>query len=99
MALRSLAGSWTRTSRKRNILSQLISAEPRLELLVHPNINIVCFRFRADGQSEEERKALNIEIMLRLQEQGIAALSDTMVHASIACARRSTIIGRNPPIS
>jgi aromatic-L-amino-acid decarboxylase len=44
-----------------------------------PNINIVCFRYRPQGMSVNNLKALNIEIMLRLQEQGIAALSDTTV--------------------
>jgi glutamate/tyrosine decarboxylase-like PLP-dependent enzyme len=33
-----------------------------------------------DGASEEKLKAFNTEIMLRLQEDGIAALSDTTVH-------------------
>ena len=43
-------------------------------------INIVCFRYRVDGLARPALKALNIEIMLRLQEQGTAALSDTTVY-------------------
>ena len=61
-------------------LSTMIEKEPRLELAVPTNINIVCFRYRADGLAPEALKLLNAEIMLRLQEQGIAALSDTTVH-------------------
>ena len=61
-------------------LSTMIEKEPRLELAVPTNINIVCFRYRADGLAPEALKLLNIEIMLRLQEEGIAALSDTTVH-------------------
>ena len=61
-------------------LSTMIEKEPRLELAVPTNINIVCFRYRADGLAPEALKLLNIEIMLRLQDEGIAALSDTTVH-------------------
>ncbi|MFB9980376.1 pyridoxal phosphate-dependent decarboxylase family protein [Mesorhizobium kowhaii] len=57
----------------------LIEAEPELELAASPTINIVCFRYQP-GLAGEALKALNTEIMLRLQEEGIAALSDTTVH-------------------
>ncbi|MES0073233.1 aspartate aminotransferase family protein [Mesorhizobium sp. M0058] len=60
-------------------LSGLIAAEPALELTAPTSINIVCFRYRADGLDGERAKALNTEIMLRLQEEGIAAISDTTV--------------------
>lgn len=62
-------------------LTRLIEAEPALELTAPTAINIVCFRHRLDGASEERLKAFNTEIMLRLQEEGIAALSDTTVRS------------------
>ncbi len=61
-------------------LTGLIEAEPRLELMAPTSINIVCYRFRPAGGGEAESKALNTEIMLRLQEEGTAAISDTTVH-------------------
>lgn len=61
-------------------LSGLIAAEPALELTAPTSINIVCLRYRADGLDGERAKALNTEIMLRLQEDGTAAISDTTVH-------------------
>ncbi|RWG59839.1 MAG: aspartate aminotransferase family protein [Mesorhizobium sp.] len=61
-------------------LTELIRVEPALELTAPTTINIVCFRHRLDGASEEQLKAFNTEIMLRLQEEGIAAVSDTTVH-------------------
>ncbi|MFU0507233.1 pyridoxal phosphate-dependent decarboxylase family protein [Pseudaminobacter sp. NGMCC 1.201702] len=61
-------------------LSGLIEAYPELELVAPTSINIVCYRYRAEGLEDETLKALNVEIMLRLQEEGIAALSDTTVH-------------------
>jgi glutamate/tyrosine decarboxylase-like PLP-dependent enzyme len=61
-------------------LSSLIEAEPLLELAAPASLNIVCFRYRPQDVTGEALKALNTEIMLRLQEEGIAALSDTTVH-------------------
>lgn len=59
-------------------LSGLIAREPRLELMTPPTINILCFRYRpACSLGEDALKTLNTEIMLRLQEDGIATLSDT----------------------
>ncbi|RUV52837.1 aminotransferase class V-fold PLP-dependent enzyme [Mesorhizobium sp. M7A.F.Ca.MR.228.00.0.0] len=60
-------------------LAGLIEAAPQLQLAASPTVNIVCFRYQP-GLTGEALKALNTEIMLRLQEQGIAALSDTTVH-------------------
>ena len=61
-------------------LSRLVEEEPLFELVAPTSINIVCFRFRPRGLEKVALKALNVEIMLRLQEEGIAALSDTTVH-------------------
>ncbi|MDG4887037.1 aspartate aminotransferase family protein [Mesorhizobium sp. WSM4887] len=61
-------------------LTELIRVEAALELTAPTTINIVCFRHRLDGASEEQLKSFNTEIMLRLQEEGIAAVSDTTVH-------------------
>ncbi len=63
-------------------LSALVDAEPHLERIAPTCINIVCFRFRAEGFNGDALKDLNTEIMLRLQEDGIAALSDTTVQGS-----------------
>lgn len=60
-------------------LGALIEAEPQLELIVPVSINIVCFRYRREGVAGAALRALNTAIMLRLQVDGIAALSDTMV--------------------
>jgi glutamate/tyrosine decarboxylase-like PLP-dependent enzyme len=61
-------------------LGSLIEAEPLFELVAPVSINIVCFRYRPAGVTGDALKALNTEIMLTLQEEGIAALSDTTVH-------------------
>jgi aromatic-L-amino-acid decarboxylase len=61
-------------------LTGLIGQEPLFELIAPTSINIVCFRYSPKGMDDSARKSLNVEIMLRLQEEGIAALSDTTVH-------------------
>ncbi|MFZ0767223.1 MAG: pyridoxal-dependent decarboxylase [Bradyrhizobium sp.] len=61
-------------------LDELIASEPLLEIVARTTINIVCFRYRAPGLDEEAVKSLNAEIMMRLQEDGTAAISDTTVH-------------------
>ncbi len=60
-------------------LTRLIEAEPTLELAAPTVINIVCFRYRRPDLPAERLKPVNVEIMLRLQEQGIAVLSDTTI--------------------
>ena len=61
-------------------LTGLVNAEPRLELMAPTSINIVCFRHVLPGADESRMKSINTEIMLRLQEQGIAAPSDTTIN-------------------
>lgn len=61
-------------------LSHLIQAHPELELIAPTNINIVCFRYSPSALRGQCQKALNTEIMLRMQEEGTAAVSDTTVH-------------------
>jgi len=58
-------------------LAELIAAEPRLELLAPVNLNVVCFRYVEPGLPEPALEALNLEILLRLQEDGVAIPSST----------------------
>ncbi|MGE0799366.1 MAG: aspartate aminotransferase family protein [Lautropia sp.] len=60
-------------------LADLVRANASLELVTEPELNIVCFRHAPVGQTEDALKALNTEIMIRLQENGLAALSDTTI--------------------
>jgi aromatic-L-amino-acid/L-tryptophan decarboxylase len=60
-------------------LTTLVEAEPSLELMAPTVINIVCFRYKIDGADEAKHKAINTEIMLRLQEEGTAVMTDTTI--------------------
>ncbi|MFN8465910.1 MAG: pyridoxal-dependent decarboxylase [Caldilineaceae bacterium] len=61
-------------------LAGLIAAEPRLELLAPVVLDIVCFRHRFDGLDTAALNAANKEILLRVQERGIAAPSSTVLN-------------------
>jgi glutamate/tyrosine decarboxylase-like PLP-dependent enzyme len=58
-------------------LTALVEESSKLELLTPTTINIVCFRFDPGGMDEAALRAVNQEIMLRMQESGVAAVSDT----------------------
>lgn len=58
-------------------LSVLVNADPTLELMAPTATSVVCFRFNPGGMSEDSLRTLNIELMLRLQESGLAVLSET----------------------
>jgi len=60
-------------------LESRILAEPRLELLAPVGLNIVCFRYRA-----EDADRVNGEIVVNLQESGIAAPSTTVLDGKLA---------------
>jgi aromatic-L-amino-acid/L-tryptophan decarboxylase len=62
-----------------------ILAEPRLELLAPVQLNIVCFRYRADdanvvGKANE----INDAVVADIQESGIAAPSTTVLNGQLA---------------
>lgn len=74
-------------------LQQRIEAEPALELLAPASLNIVCFRVRAEPGRVDE---INRQVMVAIQESGIAAPSSTKIdgHFAIRAAifnHRSTV--------
>lgn len=70
--------------RQAQYLAELIRKEPELELLAEPSLNIVCFRYRAPGLSDVELDNLNEQLVLLLQERGIAAPSTTRLRKHLA---------------
>jgi glutamate/tyrosine decarboxylase-like PLP-dependent enzyme len=60
-------------------LTGLIARQSVLELMAPTVTDVVCFRFNPGEKEEGALRDLNIEIMLRMQETGIAAVSDTTV--------------------
>jgi aromatic-L-amino-acid/L-tryptophan decarboxylase len=58
-------------------LAARIEATPGLTLMAPVSINIVCFRHDPGDMDEAALRAHNTEIMLRIQESGIAVITDT----------------------
>lgn len=77
-------------------LSARIVDTPDLTLCHPTATNIVCFRYDPGGLSEAELKRLNTEIMVRMQETGIAAVSDTTVK-DLHCLRAAINNHRTTP--
>ena len=65
-------------------LASLIERSRDLELLAPAPLNIVCFRFVKQGLDEERLTELNKEILLRLQEGGIAVPTYTTIKGKFA---------------
>jgi len=65
-------------------LVERIRAEPRLELLAPARLNVVCFRYRAPGLDPAALDALNRDLLVRLQESGIAVPSQTVLEGRFA---------------
>src|SRR6204780_4014921 len=69
----------TRTCALAGYLEARILAEPRLELLAPVQLNIVCFRYRA-----ADPNGVNGDIVIDIQESGIAAPSTTVLEGRLA---------------
>src|SRR6202165_5653168 len=65
-------------------LAARIGETPRLALLTPASLNIVCFRYDPGGLDKEALNELNKEILMQLQEQGIAAPSYTFLKGHYA---------------
>lgn len=65
-------------------LARQVDEDPALERLAPVETSICCFRYVVDGMNETELDALNQEIVIRLQEGGLAAPSTTRIRGKLA---------------
>jgi len=75
----AIGASIARTCELAAWLARRIAESPELELLAPVELNIVCFRFRA-----EESHRVNAQIAVELQKSGVAAPSTTMFGGKLA---------------
>jgi glutamate/tyrosine decarboxylase-like PLP-dependent enzyme len=61
-------------------LGELVAAEPELELVAPVTLNVVCFRYIRPGLEDTTLDTINQEILIELQESGVAVLSSTTVY-------------------
>ena len=67
-------------------LAQAIQRESKLELMAPVRLSAVCFRFRGDGSSEEERNRFNLELLKRVVKRGKIYLSNASLRGAF-CLR------------
>lgn len=65
-------------------LAARIEANDLLELLTPVSMNVVCFRYAADGMTPDQLNALNQAILIQLQMRGIAVPSQTILDGRFA---------------
>jgi glutamate/tyrosine decarboxylase-like PLP-dependent enzyme len=65
-------------------LAELVDQTPQLQRLAPVPLNIVCFRYRADGLDDEALNRLNQEILIQMHESGVAAPSYTTLNGRYA---------------
>ncbi len=66
------------------LLGDLVDKHPNLEKLAPVSLNIVCFRYRIPALSGAELDSLNEELILLLQESGVAVPSKTRINNQVA---------------
>lgn len=69
-------------------LAARVDAEPELERLAPVALNIVCFRYVTPDWSEAQLNTLNEELVIRLQERGMALATSTALYGK-TCLRPS----------
>lgn len=65
-------------------LARLVRDSEELEQLAPAGLNILCFRYRLAGATDEELNALNLELLMQLQESGVAVPSGTRLAGRFA---------------
>lgn len=74
---RKLGAAIERNCEQARLLAGLIDADPRFELLAPVALNVVCFRYRSAPLDEPALDRFNDELVIRLQESGVAVVSST----------------------
>lgn len=65
-------------------LGELVDAEPKLERLCATKLNIFCFRYLPPIDDEGKINAFNQELLMRIQERGVAVPSGTRLRGKFA---------------
>jgi aromatic-L-amino-acid decarboxylase len=65
-------------------LRELIERSPHLELLAPVSLNVVCFRYVSSGLDVKQLDELNAELLILIQESGVAVPSGTSINGQYA---------------
>ncbi len=83
-SLRAFARLIEQNVAQASYLADLVTAQPRLELLAPVPLNVVCLRYVAPGFAGTRLDGLNREILMRIQEAGVAVPSHTVLDGRFA---------------
>ncbi len=65
-------------------LADRVDAHPDLERLAPVGCDVVCLRYAPPGVAGDRLDEVNAELVLRIHESGVAIVSDTVIHGSLA---------------
>jgi len=65
-------------------LGEQVQQHQSLQLMAKVNMNIVCYRYNPGNLDDERLNYLNKELLMRMQEQGVAAPSSTVLNGKYA---------------
>ncbi len=82
--LKKYASLITQNNRQAEYLGTIISKEPHLRLLAPVAMSIVCYQFVGSDLKQDQTNDLNKEILISLQEKGIASPSSTILKGQYA---------------
>jgi aromatic-L-amino-acid decarboxylase len=71
-------------------LGELVDASPELELSAPVTLNVVCFRYVAHDLGDAELDELNRNIVVELQERGVAVLTGTVIKGNYVLRAANT---------
>ncbi|WP_404347938.1 hypothetical protein LG324_11320 [Phycicoccus jejuensis] len=73
-----------RTTALAHRLAELVDGHPARERLAPVGCDIVCLRYRVDGLDEQQLDAVNRELVLLVQESGVAVVTETTLRGRLA---------------
>ncbi len=82
--IRGIARKVEDNCRQAAYLAERVEEHPDLQLSAPVSLNIVCFRYFVPSMATEALNQLNSEIVMKVQETGIAAPSTTKLHGVLA---------------
>jgi len=65
-------------------LGEQVKRHPELELLTAVTMNLACYRYNPGNLDNDQLNILNRELLMRMQERGIAVPSNTLLHGKYA---------------
>ncbi|MFQ6172577.1 pyridoxal phosphate-dependent decarboxylase family protein [Oryzobacter sp. R7] len=73
-----------RTTAQAHRLAGLVDDHPEVERLAPVGCDIVCLRYTAPGLDDAALDAVNHEVVIRVQESGVAIVTDTVLRGVVA---------------